>query len=530
MSTFAMSTFKNAPNLDFANQAHRAALHDALLRLDELVQLQKLRSLPIFAGSLHESSEVISREDPSQSAIRLGEVHYTTPEQVECALTYLEQQTHPWRNITTRERVTMTLRLADILEEQRCMLAALMIRESGKPWKEADADVSEAVDFCRYYAGLMQELNEGLSIDLPGQENSTNYWPRGRVAVISPWNFPLAILCGMTIAALITGNQAVIKPAEQSSLIGFEFVRALEQAGFPTSSFAFLPGAGDVVGKMLVESALIDMICFTGSKEVGLHIIESAAKNRTRQRSIKKVVAEMGGKNCIIVDSDADIDAAVSGILYSSFGYSGQKCSACSRVIIVGDHYDRICARLQEAAKDLPIGPSVNPETIVGPLIDEESRTRVLQKIAQAETEATLLFKGDAPSTGHFVPVTIFKDAPRDSSIWKEELFAPVLAISKAHSFFEAVLTASESEFALTGAVFSRHPEHIEYAKRHFEVGNLYINQGSTGALVARQPFGGFKLSGCGAKAGGHNYLLQFLNERTVTENTMRKGYTPELA
>lgn len=525
-----MPIFKNTPNLDFANPSHRAALHDALLRVDELVQLHKLRALPMFGGSLHESSEVIFREDPSHSATRLGDVHYTTPEQVECALTYLDQQIHPWRNVATRERVTMTLRLADIIEEQRCMLAALMIRESGKPWKEADADVSEAIDFCRYYAGLMEELDEGFSIDLPGQENATNYWPRGRVAVIAPWNFPLAILCGMTVGALVTGNQAVIKPAEQSSLIGFEFARALELAGFPPSSFAFLPGAGDIVGKMLVESPSIDMICFTGSKEVGLHIIESAAKCRPRQRSIKKVIAEMGGKNCIIVDSDADLDAAISGILYSSFGYSGQKCSACSRVIVVGEHYERVCARLQEAAKDLQIGPSANPETIVGPLIDQESRDRVMQKIAKAETEARLLFKGEAPGTGHFVPVTIFKDVPKDSSIWKEELFAPVLAIARANSFFEAVLTASDSEFALTGAVFSRHPQHIEYAKRHFEVGNLYINQGTTGALVARQPFGGFKLSGCGAKAGGHNYLLQFLNERTVTENTMRKGYTPELA
>jgi RHH-type proline utilization regulon transcriptional repressor/proline dehydrogenase/delta 1-pyrroline-5-carboxylate dehydrogenase len=525
-----MPTFKNTPNHDFANPSHRAALHDALLRVDELVQQHKLRALPMFGGSLHESSEVIFREDPSHCSTRLGDVHYATPEQVDCALTYLQQQTHPWRNVATRERVQMTLRLADIIEEQRCMLAALMIRESGKPWKEADADVSEAIDFCRYYAGLMEELDAGSSIDLPGQENTTSYWPRGRVAVIAPWNFPLAILCGMTIGALVTGNQAVIKPAEQSSLVGFEFVRALELAGFPPSSFAFLPGAGDVVGKMLVESPAIDMICFTGSKEVGLQIIESAAKCSPRQRSIKKVIAEMGGKNCIIVDSDADLDAAVAGIIYSSFGYAGQKCSACSRVIVVGDHYDRVCTRLQEAARDLQIGPSANPETIVGPLIDEESRHRVLQKIAKAETEAKLLFKGEAPSSGHFVPVTIFKDVTRDSSIWKEELFAPVLAIARANSFFEAVLTASDSEFALTGAVFSRHPDHIEYAKKHFEVGNLYINQGTTGALVARQPFGGFKLSGCGAKAGGHNYLLQFLNERTVTENTMRKGYTPELA
>jgi RHH-type proline utilization regulon transcriptional repressor/proline dehydrogenase/delta 1-pyrroline-5-carboxylate dehydrogenase len=457
-------------------------------------------------------------------------VHYSTPEQIECALAYLEQQTQPWRKFSTQERIEMTLRLSDIIEEQRCILSALMIRESGKPWKEADADVSEAIDFCRYYAELMEQLDEGMSSNLPGQENSTTYWPRGRVAVIAPWNFPLAILCGMTVGALITGNQAVIKPAEQSSLIAFEFVRALEKAGFPPSSFAFLPGAGELVGKMLVESTFIDMICFTGSKEVGLQIVESAAITRGRQRSIKKVLAEMGGKNCIVVDSDADLDAAVSGILHSSFGYAGQKCSASSRVIVVGDHYERICERLREAAKDLQIGPSANPETVVGPVIDEESRARIMQKIAHAETEATLLFKGEAPHTGYFVPVTIFKDVPRDSSIWKEELFAPVLAICKANSFFEAILTASDSEFALTGAVFSRHPEHIEYAKRHFEVGNLYINQGTTGALVARQPFGGFKLSGCGAKAGGANYLLQFLNERTVTENTMRKGYTPELA
>jgi RHH-type transcriptional regulator, proline utilization regulon repressor / proline dehydrogenase / delta 1-pyrroline-5-carboxylate dehydrogenase len=525
-----MRTFRNTPNVDFSLPARRAAMNEALDNLNKTIEHEKLRSVPFFDGNNHECTDVVYREDPSCHSVKLGEVHYADVEQVECALSSLTTAWPSWRQVPTADRILLTRKLAYLLEEGRSYFSALIIRESGKPWKEADAEVSEAIDFCLYYSELMEELAEGCTNNLPGQENYFNYWPKGRVAIIAPWNFPLAILCGMTVAALVTGNQAVIKPAEQSSLIGYAFAKTLIAAGFPCGSFAFLPGRGELVGKSLVEALTIDMICFTGSKEVGLQIVESAAVNRSKQRSIKKVVAEMGGKNCIVVDSDADLDAALGAILYSAFGYAGQKCSACSRVLVVGDNYDRICERLKEAAKDITVGASANSETIVGPVIDEATRNSVLDRILHYESNLSLLFKGETPANGYFVPITIFRDVPSTSSLWTEELFAPVLAVSHCQSFYEAIVQASDSNMALTGSVFSRHPNHIEHAKTHFEVGNLYINQGTTGSLVARQPFGGFKLSGCGSKAGGKNYLLQFLNERTVTENTIRKGYTPELA
>lgn len=522
--------FCNTPFVDFSIAENRSKFQACLDALNADISSGPLSSQPIINGSVLETKDHLQRNDPAQPSVLLGEIQCADLELLDFALTQLKGQQLRWRQSDPMLRVELLRATGQLLEENRGRLASIMVRESGKPWAEADADLAEAVDFCFYYADQMELLIPGESVDLPGQQNHTEVWPRGIVAVIAPWNFPLAILCGMTVAGLVTGNQVVIKPAEQSSIIAFEFAKILLKAGFPPESFAFLPGKGEVIGKALVESRYVDMICFTGSMEVGLMINEQASIRRPGQRSVKRIIAEMGGKNAIVVDSDADLDAAVSGILKSAFGYAGQKCSACSRVLVVANHYERVCQRLQEAAKDLIVGAPCQPETMVGPLIDAESKQRVLQKIAEFEKTIPVLYKGETPPEGHFVPVTIFKDVPKDSALWNEELFAPVLAIQKSNSFEEAILNAGESDFALTGAVFSRHPEHIEFARRNMEVGNLYINQGSTGALVGRQPFGGFKLSGCGAKAGGKHYLQQFVNERTITENTMRKGYTPELA
>jgi RHH-type transcriptional regulator, proline utilization regulon repressor / proline dehydrogenase / delta 1-pyrroline-5-carboxylate dehydrogenase len=348
-------------------------------------------------------------------------------------------------------------------------------------------------------------------------------------AIIAPWNFPLAILCGMTTAALVTGNCVLIKPAEQSSVTAARFAELLEQAGFPRGSFAFLPGLGEVIGKTLVEHPDVQMIAFTGSREVGLKIWETAGLTRPGQLHLKKVVCEMGGKNAVIVDSDADLDEAIPALLYSAFGYAGQKCSALSRLIVVGDAYEPLLDRLCEAARSLVVGVPEDPATVIGPLISEEAMVRVRNYVLAGKAEALVAFEGTVPAElkGCFVPPVIFRDVPPDARIAREEIFGPVLCVLHSHDFDEALQLANSSEYALTGGIFSRNPAHIKLARARFHVGNLYINRGITGALVARQPFGGFKMSGGGTKAGGRDYLLNFMYPRCITENTMRRGFAP---
>jgi RHH-type proline utilization regulon transcriptional repressor/proline dehydrogenase/delta 1-pyrroline-5-carboxylate dehydrogenase len=418
---------------------------------------------------------------------------------------------------------------ASLMRARKNALSALIIREAGKSWREADADVAEAIDFCDYYADCMLKLAAPvLTQEVPGEENFYFYQSRGVCAVIAPWNFPFAIACGMATAALVAGNVVALKPSEQTGAIAQELALLLFEAGLPKNALAFLPGRGEVIGRHLVQHPLVDMVVFTGSKPVGLEILRETAEVRPGQRNLKKVVAELGGKNAIIVDEDADLDEAIKGILSSAFGFSGQKCSACSRVIAVGDCYEPLLRRLSDAARDVIVGAAAQPATLVGPVIDAESQARILGVIARAESEHTLAFKGKVPSdSGYFVPPSIFKDVSTESSLWREEVFGPVVACAQAPDFTTALEMANASEYALTGGVFSRSPAHLEQAKRHFKVGNLYLNRGCTGALVGRQPFGGFRMSGVGSKAGGPDYLLQFLEPRTVTENTMRRGFAP---
>jgi RHH-type proline utilization regulon transcriptional repressor/proline dehydrogenase/delta 1-pyrroline-5-carboxylate dehydrogenase len=415
------------------------------------------------------------------------------------------------------------------MRERKLELSALIVLESGKPWAEADADLAEAIDFCAYYADEMTRLGTSeRTMEILGEDNQYFYQARGVAVVIAPWNFPLAIACGMAVAALVAGNAVILKPAEQTSVIASELAKILLAAGIPGNIFAFLPGIGEEVGPVLTDSPDIDLICFTGSKSVGLQIIQKAATVHPEQRSVKRVIAEMGGKNAIIVDDDADLDEAVKGVLHSAFGYAGQKCSACSRCIVVGSAYETFMARLVEASKDLIVGPSSDPATFLPPVIDQEAQTRILNLIEQYSRQCKVAFKGTTPNTGYFVPITIFRDVPTESQLWQEEIFGPVLACRRAESFEEALSIANASRYALTGGVFSRSPSHLERARRSFKVGNLYLNRKITGALVCRQPFGGFKMSGVGSKAGGKDYLLQFLEPRTVTENTMRRGFAPE--
>ena len=347
-------------------------------------------------------------------------------------------------------------------------------------------------------------------------------------AVIAPWNFPFAIAMGMVSAAIVTGNPVVFKPSSLSSAIGYNLVEIFKEVGLPAGVFNYCPGQSSVMGDYLVEHPDISLICFTGSMDVGLHIVEKAAKVQPGQRQVKRVIEEMGGKKATIVDDDADLDEAVSQVVYSAFGFQLQKCSACSRVIVLDAIYDTFVQRLALAAQSLRIGPAENPENFLGPLADASLQKNVLEYIEIAEAEGkTLVKRSDLPDKGAYVPLLIVEDVMPEHRIAQEEVFGPVLAVMRAKDFDEALELALSTRFALTGAVFSRSPENLAKAREKFRVGNLYLNKGSTGAMVGRQPFGGFNMSGVGSKTGGPDYLLQFMDPRCVTENTIRRGFTP---
>jgi RHH-type proline utilization regulon transcriptional repressor/proline dehydrogenase/delta 1-pyrroline-5-carboxylate dehydrogenase len=413
------------------------------------------------------------------------------------------------------------------MEQRRHELCAWMVYEVGKALHQCDAEVSEAIDFCRYYADEMERLDQGYIYDTAGETDRYHYQPRGISVVISPWNFPLAIPVGMTVASLVTGNCTLLKPAEVSSVIAAKIAEVLVDAGIPNGVFQYIPCKGSTVGSHLVKHPDVHMITFTGSQEVGSRIYAEAAVLQPGQKHLKRVIAEMGGKNAIIVDESADLDQAVAGVVYSAFGYSGQKCSACSRVVVLEPVYEAFVSRLTEAVRSLNVGDAVHPSTFVGPVIDANAQKRILEYIEIGKQEASLAIQVPAPETGYFVPPTVFVNVSPTAKIAQEEIFGPVLAVIKAPNFDEAINIANGTNFALTGGLYSRTPSHIAQAKADFEVGNLYINRGITGAIVSRQPFGGFKLSGVGSKAGGPDYLLQFLEPRTITENIQRQGFAP---
>ena len=363
--------------------------------------------------------------------------------------------------------------------------------------------------------------------NVPGEINEYFYQPKGVAAVIAPWNFPLAISCGMCAAAIVTGNCVIYKPSNQSPVIGHTLLQIFQSANLPSGIFNYTPGRGSVMGDYLVDHPDIALIAFTGSMEVGLRIFERAGRTPDNQPSVKKVIAEMGGKNAIIIDDDADLDEAVPQVLDSAFAYQGQKCSACSRVIVLDTIYDCFVERLLNAARSLKIGPPEDPTNLMGPVIDAPAQKSILNYIEIATREGNLLYSSEIPNRGYYVPITIVGGITPEHRIAQEEVFGPVLAIMRVENFDQALEWANSTRFALTGGLFSRSPEHLERARREFRVGNLYFNRGNTGALVDRQPFGGFKMSGVGTKAGGRDYLLHFMDPRTVTENTMRRGFVP---
>jgi RHH-type transcriptional regulator, proline utilization regulon repressor / proline dehydrogenase / delta 1-pyrroline-5-carboxylate dehydrogenase len=427
-------------------------------------------------------------------------------------------------------RAQLLERVAAIMERRRFELSAVEVFEVGKAWEEADGDIRDAMDFCLFYAQQMRILGRPqLTQHVLGEESYQHYWPRGVALVIAPWNFPIAILTGMVSAAIVTGNTVIMKPAEPSSITGALLMEMFEEAGVPPGVLNYLPGHGSVIGQHLVDHPEVVMIAFTGSREVGLRIWESAGKTRPGQRELKRVVCEMGGKNAIIVDSDADLDETIVDSIYSAFGYQGQKCSALSRLIVLEENYDRVMERLLAAAASLRVGNPENPGITVGPVIDERAYRRILEMIEIGKKEATLAYQAkDVPNDGYFIPPTIFTDVKPNARIAREEIFGPVLSVIKVRDLDEALEVANGTDYALTAGFFSRSPANIERIKAGLVAGNVYINRSCTGAVVGRHPFGGFKMSGGGTKAGGGDYLLQFLIPRIVTENIMRHGFAPE--
>jgi RHH-type proline utilization regulon transcriptional repressor/proline dehydrogenase/delta 1-pyrroline-5-carboxylate dehydrogenase len=526
-ATAPLPPFANEPPTDFTRPEARAAMRSAL----EEVRGQLGRSYPLTIGGREVGNrETFDSLDPGENRTVIGRFARSRAEDAAAAVAVARGAFPGWSATPASRRAAVLVRAAELMRERRFVLAAWEVLECGKPWHEADADVAEAIDFCEFYAREMLRLAEGRHRDVPGETNAVERVARGVAVVIPPWNFPLAIPAGMTVAALVAGNSVVLKPSERSPMTALHLARILREAGLPDGVLTVLTGFGDV-GKALVTDPRVDLLAFTGSRDVGLEINRTAAETPPGQDHVKRVIAEMGGKNAIIVDDDADLDEAVVGVLQSAFGYSGQKCSACSRAIVLDGVYDAFLARLAEAAHALPVGPADDPDTVVGPVIDARARERIedYKKVAASEGRVVVSVDvGPLAGRGNFVGPLVVADVRPDAKVAQEEIFGPVLAVLRARDLDEALRIANGTAYALTGGLYSRSPAHIARVKREFRVGNLYINRTITGALVDRQPFGGFKLSGIGTKAGGPDYLLEFLLTRTVTENTMRRGFAPD--
>jgi len=527
--------FLNATPRDFSMLQDRQIFLEAMNNVEKKLPYQI--NTCVHQQAFFEESRVALRYNPACLTQLVSRTHEATIKQTTHALEVAFSAREHWAQVSVHERAVILRRAAQLIDSVRDELSALMLYEVGKNPKEADADVCEAIDFCRYYAQEAERLMQAHAVgSVPGEQNQMVYEPRGVAVVIAPWNFPCAILTGMVVASLVTGNPVIMKPAEQSPVIAYRVYQILRQAGVPSDVLQFLPGKGEEVGEQLVSSPQVSLIAFTGSRLVGLRILQKASVVEKEQAHIKKTILELGGKNAIIVDSDADLDEAVLGCVHSAFGFQGQKCSAASLVIVLESRYEEFCARIKEAMKSLVIGPVCSFENTVGPVIDEDAYLRLLNVIETGKKRYAYeqlpvpahLIKG-TQKTGYFVPPTLFFDVDAKDELAQEEFFGPIVAIIKAQDFKQALEMANDTRYALTGGVFSRSPLNLELAKKSFLVGNLYLNRGITGAMVNRQPFGGFKLSGIGSKAGGPTYLLQFVEPRVITENTMRRGFAPDL-
>ncbi|HXN50945.1 MAG TPA: L-glutamate gamma-semialdehyde dehydrogenase [Candidatus Acidoferrum sp.] len=512
-----VSEFVNETFLDFSKPENRKRMEEALAK----VAAEFGREYPMYIGG----QKVITTEkkistNPSHPSQAIGVFQSASVEQANQAVAAAAKAFETWKRVPAEQRVQCLFRAAQILRERKFEMNALIVYEAGKTWPEADADTAETIDFLEFYGREMLRLaGPQKVVPMKGEKNYLVYIPLGVGVVIPPWNFPAAIMAGMAMASLVTGNTVVLKPAGDTMTVAAKFVEIAYEAGIPKEALNFVTGAGSTVGDTLVQHPKTRYIAFTGSKEVGLRISELAGKTVPGQMWIKRTVLEMGGKDSIIVDEEADVEAAVEGVVQSAFGYQGQKCSACSRAIVSQKIYDNFVQKLVERTKKINVGPSEDPNNYMGPVVSKSAMTTILGYIDVGKKEGKLVHGGDrAPGDGYFVQPTIIADVDPKARISQEEIFGPVLAVIKARDFDHALEIANNTEFGLTGGVYSRNKEKLEKAQEVFHVGNLYLNRKCTGAMVGAHPFGGFNMSGTDSKTGGKDYLLLFLQAKTVAE------------
>jgi 1-pyrroline-5-carboxylate dehydrogenase len=506
--------FVNVTPASFSVEANAHAMREAISK----VRAELGREYDLVIGGKRErtAGKIVSVNPAHPSevvGIHQKADHTHVEPAIQAALTAFES----WKNAPAEERAGLVFRVAEILRKRKFEFNAWLVLETGKNWDEAEADTCEAIDFCELYARTALHLAEAAPVvQLPGERDSLRYIALGVGAVIAPWNFPLAILCGMTVAAVVCGNTVVLKPSSDSPTIAAKLFEALEQAGLPAGVVNFCPGSGATFGHGIVEHPKTRFIAFTGSRDVGLDIHLRAAKAQPGQVWIKRTILEMGGKDSIIVDADANLDAAVEGVAVSAFGFQGQKCSACSRAIVDAGVYDSFIAKLRDRVARMTVGdPAEN--VYMGPVINEGALKTIQSYIHIGKQEGRLLIGGRrCPGEGYFLEPTVIADVAPTARIAQEEIFGPVLAVIKAHGFEDALASANNTEYGLTGAVFTNSPEKIERAQRDFHVGNLYINRKCTGAMVGAHPFGGFNMSGTDSKAGGADYLYLFTQAKSI--------------
>src|SRR5271155_1422344 len=509
--------FVNEPFIDFSKAENRKAMEAALVS----VRGQFGREYPLTIGGENVTTkEKIQSTNPSKPSEVVGIFQKATVEMANQAVEAAHRAFERWKKVPAEERVACLYRAAEILRGRRFELLAWLTFEIGKTWPEADADIAELIDFCEFYGREALRLSGPQTLTpMRGEKNYLRYIPLGVGVVIPPWNFAAAIMGGMTIASIVTGNTAIVKPSSDSPTIAAIFVNILYEAGVPRDVVSFFTGPGSTAGEALVTNPKTRFIAFTGSKEAGLRIAEQASKAQPGQGWIKRTVLEMGGKDAIIVDDEVDLDAAVEGVALSAFGYQGQKCSACSRAIVAEKIYDEFLTKLVERVKKMKVGPIEDPANYMGPVINKAAMTSILGYIDHGKKEGRLVAGGKrAEGDGYFIEPTVIADVDRKARIFQEEIFGPVLAVTKAKDFDEALSMANDSEFGLTGAVYSRNAEKIARAEEEFHVGNLYMNRKCTGAMVGAHPFGGFNMSGTDSKSGGQDYLLLFTQAKTVSE------------
>jgi 1-pyrroline-5-carboxylate dehydrogenase len=514
----SLPEYRPTPTTDFTRPENRAAFEKALAP----VRSGLGRDYPlVIAGERVKGEKTFESRNPARPAEVVGRFQAASREQAARAVESAHATFASWSRVPAGERAALIVEAARRMRERRHEFSAWLVFEVGKSWAEADGETAEAIDFMEFYAREMLRYDQPQPVtQLPGERGSLVYLPLGAGAVIPPWNFPLAILVGMAGAAIVTGNTVVVKPSSDSPAIAWQFFSLMEEVGLPPGVFQFVTGGGGTVGDTLVRHPKTRFVSFTGSREVGVGIHRLASEVAPGQIWLKRVVAEMGGKDAIIVDEEADLDAAAQGVAVSAFGFQGQKCSACSRAIVSRKVYDEFLGKLRPQVERITIGEPDRPEVTLGPVINAAARDKIVSYIEHGKREGRLIAGGGAVAgrDGWFVQPTVIADVRPDAKIAQEEIFGPVLAVIPVQSFDEALAVANGTDYGLTGAVYTRNPQKIERAKREFFVGNLYVNRKCTGAIVGAHPFGGFNMSGTDSKAGGRDYLLLFLQAKSIAE------------